>query len=64
MDEDEEDEAGDILGEMQAGSSSQSEDNSVQAFPNHQTAVFTVAVHPSEPLAVSGGEDELAIAGI
>ncbi|ESK94637.1 ribosome biogenesis protein sqt1 [Moniliophthora roreri MCA 2997] len=59
MDEDEDDETGDILGEMRAGPSSQSEDNSVQAFPNHQAAVFAVAVHPSEPLAVSGGEDDL-----
>ncbi|KAK7050980.1 60S ribosomal subunit assembly or modification protein [Paramarasmius palmivorus] len=59
MDEDDDGEAADTLGEMQAGSSSQSEDNSVQAFPNHQSSVFAVAVHPTEPLAVSGGEDDL-----
>ncbi|KAJ8072493.1 60S ribosomal subunit assembly or modification protein [Marasmius tenuissimus] len=55
---DEDDEAEDTLGELQAGPSSMA-DNSVQAFPNHQTSVFTVAVHPTEPYAVSGGEDDL-----
>ncbi|KAL0580970.1 60S ribosomal subunit assembly or modification protein [Marasmius crinis-equi] len=56
---DEDDEAEDTLGEMQAGSSSHAEDNSVQSFPNHQSSVFSVAVHPTEALAVSGGEDDL-----
>ncbi|KAJ3821890.1 WD40-repeat-containing domain protein [Lentinula raphanica] len=59
MDEAEENEADDALGELAAGSSGSGEDNSVQAFPNHQSSVFAVAVHPTQPLAVSGGEDDL-----
>ncbi|KAJ3770383.1 quinon protein alcohol dehydrogenase-like superfamily [Lentinula raphanica] len=59
MDEAEENEADDTLGELAAGSSGSGEDNSVQAFPNHQSSVFAVAVHPTQPLAVSGGEDDL-----
>jgi ribosome assembly protein SQT1 len=35
------------------------EDNSEQHFPNHGKSVFTVSAHPTEPLAVSGGEDDL-----
>ncbi|KAF8896354.1 ribosome biogenesis protein Sqt1 [Infundibulicybe gibba] len=35
------------------------EDNSVQGFTAHQASVFTVAMHPTEALAVSGGEDDL-----
>ncbi|KAJ7593109.1 WD40-repeat-containing domain protein [Mycena floridula] len=56
-DDDDDEEAGDSLGELQAGSSSR-EDNSVQGFPNHQSSVFAVAVHPTEALAASGGEDD------
>ncbi|KAG7089586.1 hypothetical protein E1B28_011253 [Marasmius oreades] len=56
---DEDDEEQDTLGELQAGPSSLEEDNSVQAFTNHRASVFTVAVHPTEPLAASGGEDDL-----
>ncbi|KAJ3714270.1 WD40 repeat-like protein [Lentinula raphanica] len=59
MDEAEENEADDTLGELAAGSSGSGEDNSVQAFLNHQSSVFAVAVHPTQPLAVSGGEDDL-----
>jgi len=60
MDEDDENEAADTLGDLQAGpSGSVSEDNSVQSFQVHKSSVFTVAVHPTEPLAVSGGEDDL-----
>ncbi|KAF5367575.1 hypothetical protein D9758_003705 [Tetrapyrgos nigripes] len=60
MDDDEENEAADTLGDMHAGpSSSTLEDNSVQSFHAHKASVFTVAVHPTEPLAVSGGEDDL-----
>ncbi|KAJ7650247.1 ribosome biogenesis protein Sqt1 [Roridomyces roridus] len=59
MDEDE-DEAGDTLGDLSnAGASGSGEDNSLQAFPNHGSSVFAVAAHPTEPLAVSGGEDDL-----
>ncbi|KAF7986490.1 hypothetical protein HWV62_31297 [Athelia sp. TMB] len=35
------------------------EDTSEQAFPNHAKSVFAVAAHPTEPLAASGGEDDL-----
>ncbi|KIM84848.1 hypothetical protein PILCRDRAFT_817649 [Piloderma croceum F 1598] len=35
------------------------EDNSEQHFPNHGKSVFAVSAHPTEPLAVSGGEDDL-----
>lgn len=35
------------------------EDNSMQHFPNHKGSVFTICTHPSAPLAVSGGEDDL-----
>jgi ribosome assembly protein SQT1 len=35
------------------------EDNSEQHFPNHGASVFVVSAHPTEPLAVSGGEDDL-----
>lgn len=59
MDEDDDDEAGDTLGEMAAGSSGAVENNSVQTFATHEQSVFAVSVHPTEPLAASGGEDEL-----
>ncbi|KAF7969917.1 hypothetical protein HWV62_25597 [Athelia sp. TMB] len=35
------------------------EDTSEQAFPNHAKSVFAIAAHPTEPLAASGGEDDL-----
>ncbi|KAJ3744390.1 quinon protein alcohol dehydrogenase-like superfamily [Lentinula detonsa] len=59
MDEDEENEGEDIVGELVPGSSRSAEDNSLQAFTNHHSSVFSVAVHPTQPLAVSGGEDDL-----
>lgn len=34
-------------------------DDSVQAFLLHKKSVFTVSVHPTQPLAASGGEDDL-----
>jgi len=56
-DEDEEDdEVGDL---PPAAGSSSVEDNSVQGFPTHAASVFAVAAHPTQPLAVSGGEDDL-----
>lgn len=55
MDEDE-DNDGQDLGE---GSSGPVEDNTVQHFTAHTASVFTVASHPTEPLAASGGEDDL-----
>ncbi|KAJ4477183.1 ribosome biogenesis protein Sqt1 [Lentinula aciculospora] len=59
MDEDEENEANDTIGELAPGPSGSVEDNSVQYFSNHQSSVFAVAAHPTQPLAVSGGEDDL-----
>ncbi|RDB25935.1 putative WD repeat-containing protein C25H1.08c [Hypsizygus marmoreus] len=57
MDEDEE---GDELGELGAGSSSSKfETNSVQIFTDHRSSVFAVAGHPTQPLAASGGEDDV-----
>ncbi|KAG6827452.1 hypothetical protein H0H92_011720 [Tricholoma furcatifolium] len=50
MDEDEGDEE---------TSSGPLENNSVQIFPEHRKSVFAVAAHPTQPLAVSGGEDDL-----
>ncbi|KZV64434.1 WD40 repeat-like protein [Peniophora sp. CONT] len=35
------------------------EDNSVMSFPVHEKSVFAVSGHPTQPLAVSGGEDDL-----
>ena len=35
------------------------EDTSEQAFPNHAKSVFAISAHPTEPLAASGGEDDL-----
>ena len=35
------------------------EDSSISHFGEHQGSVFAVAVHPLQPLAVSGGEDDL-----
>ncbi|KAF5391549.1 hypothetical protein D9757_002340 [Collybiopsis confluens] len=58
-DDDDENEAQDTLGELQPGSSGVVQDNSVQSFPNHKSSVFAIAGHPTQPLAVSGGEDDL-----
>jgi WD40 repeat protein len=35
------------------------EDNSEQHFSTHGKSVFAVSAHPTEPLAASGGEDDL-----
>lgn len=35
------------------------EDNSLQHFSGHHGSVFTVTTHPSQPIVVSGGEDDL-----
>lgn len=34
-------------------------DNSLQHFTTHSGSVFAISCHPTEPLAVSGGEDDL-----
>ncbi|KAJ7066966.1 WD40-repeat-containing domain protein [Mycena amicta] len=56
--DDDEGELADTLGDL-AGPSGSTEDNSLQAFSTHTSSVFAVAGHPTEPLAVSGGEDDL-----
>ncbi|KAF8313569.1 WD40 repeat-like protein [Clavulina sp. PMI_390] len=35
------------------------EDTSIQQFPFHRQPVYAISVHPTLPLAASGGEDEL-----
>ncbi|KAG8885423.1 hypothetical protein FRB97_001146 [Tulasnella sp. 331] len=35
------------------------EDNSIQHFSDHTSSVFAITAHPSQPLAASGGEDDL-----
>lgn len=55
MDEDDDEvdaEAADTVGQLQT------EDNSVQAFSEHTKSVFAISMHPTEPLAASGGEDD------
>jgi ribosome assembly protein SQT1 len=59
MDDDEDGEAGDTLGDLAEGSSGRVEDVSVQHFDTHTASVFAVACHPTQPLAASGGEDDL-----
>lgn len=53
--DDDDDEAADAVGDLPSGSSG---DNSVQAFTAHGSSVFSISVHPTQPLAVSGGEDD------
>ncbi|KAI0058206.1 WD40 repeat-like protein [Artomyces pyxidatus] len=60
MDEDDGDEVGDLPEGAGGGEDDIVwEDNSIQHFPEHRKSVFVVAMHPTAPLAVSGGEDEL-----
>ncbi|TFK75235.1 ribosome biogenesis protein Sqt1 [Pluteus cervinus] len=56
---DDDDEAEDTLGELGEGSSSIGPNNAVQGFSEHKGSVFAVSAHPTEPLAASGGEDDL-----
>lgn len=35
------------------------EDNSTQHFPEHGKSVFSISMHPTQPIAASGGEDDL-----
>ncbi|EIN04879.1 WD40 repeat-like protein [Punctularia strigosozonata HHB-11173 SS5] len=63
MDEDE-DEAADQLGDLPGSTSgafdeANYENNSIQQFTEHGASVFCASVHPTQPLAVSGGEDEV-----
>jgi ribosome assembly protein SQT1 len=57
MDEDDEEAGG--LGNDMDGDEVVSEDSSEQQFVAHQGSVFAVSSHPTEPLAASGGEDDL-----
>jgi ribosome assembly protein SQT1 len=34
-------------------------DNSIQHFPSHRDSVFAVTTHPTQPIACSGGQDDL-----
>ncbi|KIJ62817.1 hypothetical protein HYDPIDRAFT_113924 [Hydnomerulius pinastri MD-312] len=54
---DEDDEAADGVGDLPSGD--EVSNNSLQHFPNHNGSVFAISCHPSEPLAASGGEDDL-----
>jgi ribosome assembly protein SQT1 len=56
MEEEDED---DIATESAAGPSRSVENNSVQDFHSHDGSVFSVACHPTEPLAATGGEDDV-----
>ncbi|KAG2110851.1 ribosome biogenesis protein Sqt1 [Suillus discolor] len=55
---DEDDEAEDGVGDLPSGNSDV-KDNSLQHFTTHNGSVFAISCHPTEPLAVSGGEDDL-----
>ncbi|KAF8349123.1 WD40-repeat-containing domain protein [Amanita rubescens] len=56
MEEEDED---DIATGSAAGPSRSAENNSVQDFHSHDGSVFSVACHPTEPLAATGGEDDV-----
>ncbi|TEB33344.1 ribosome biogenesis protein Sqt1 [Coprinellus micaceus] len=56
---DEEDDGQDDNNDFGEGSSGAIEDNTVQHFTGHKASVFAVAAHPTEPLAASGGEDDV-----
>jgi ribosome assembly protein SQT1 len=61
MDDTEDDQEGELIideDDMEADEEIVLEDTSIQAFTDHTKSVFAVALHPSAPLAVSGGEDD------
>jgi ribosome assembly protein SQT1 len=59
MDEEEaEDQLGDLPSHDQEPEAGPSQDNSLQTFTTHGASVFAVAMHPTEGLAASGGEDD------
>ena len=61
MEEDEEDEARDVLPEFgQSSSSAAIPNTSLAKFSAHTDSVFSISCHPTQPLAISGGEDDLA----
>ena len=58
---DEDDEIGDLpnIGGTSSAITDSVGDNSVQHFKGHKSSVFTISCHPTEPLAASGGEDDM-----
>ena len=58
-DGEEDGEEDDILGDIHEGSSSHIKDNSLQHITVHGGSVFCVSGHPTQPIAASGGEDDL-----
>jgi len=58
---DEDDEIGDLpnMGGTSSAITDSVGDNSVQHFKGHKSSVFTISCHPTEPLAASGGEDDM-----
>jgi ribosome assembly protein SQT1 len=59
--EEDDDEVGELpnTGGSSSANAEPVEDNSVQHFKAHKSSVFTVACHPTQPLAASGGEDDM-----
>ncbi len=57
----EDDELGDLpnTGGGSSADAEPAEDNSVQLFRGHKGSVFAVSCHPTQPLAASGGEDDI-----
>jgi len=53
---DEDDEVADRVDDLP---SDEIKNNALQHFPNHNSSVFAISCHPTEPLAASGGEDDL-----
>ncbi|KDQ24861.1 hypothetical protein PLEOSDRAFT_1107788 [Pleurotus ostreatus PC15] len=56
MDEDDED---DEVGDLPGSSTIDYGTNCIQHFSSHNGSVFCVAAHPTQPLAATGGEDDL-----
>lgn len=59
MEYDDDEEDGEGENRPDADMDGEIEDTSEQAFPNHEKSVFAVSAHPTEPIAASGGEDDL-----
>jgi len=59
MDDDDDDEMDDQIERLPGDGEPSGPDNSLLNFTNHNASVFAVDVHPTEALAVSGGEDDL-----
>ena len=58
-DEDEDDGTGEVGEDGEPMGDVVYEDNSTQHFPEHGKSVFAVSMHPTQPIAASGGEDDL-----